>query len=105
MVFTLHTGVINSFLEQGREEIQVQITVEEIDNTILKKKIINEISRKMDVNVFAAILEELIDNLEKDFPSASIKVIDENKSSTLNEDSNNMFVSTGFIVKFKFLYT
>ncbi|HDR4461386.1 TPA: hypothetical protein QCP98_002146 [Bacillus cereus] len=105
MVFTLHTGVINSFLEQGREEIQVQITVEEIDNTILKKKLINQISRKMDVNVFAAILEELIDNLEKDFPSASIKVIDENKSSTLNEDSNNMFVSMGFIVKFKFLYT
>ncbi|WP_342762064.1 hypothetical protein [Bacillus sp. BR3(2024)] len=57
----------------------------------------------MDVNVFTATIEELIDNLEGEFPSASIKVVDENKSFILNENSENILTSKDYIVRFKFL--
>ncbi len=99
----LHTMIINSFLEQGGAINQVQITIEEVDNTILRKNIINEVSQNMDVNVFTATIEEFIDNLQEEFPSASIKVVDENKSLILNEDSEDILASKDFIVRFKFL--
>jgi predicted RNase H-like nuclease len=103
MAHTLHTEIINIFLEQRREEIDVQITVEEVDNTILSKKFINGISKKMDVNVFTVTLEDLIDNIEEKYPSASIRIVDENKLHTLNLKNENILVSTEIIVKFKFL--
>ncbi|MCR8847790.1 hypothetical protein NQ095_05180 [Rossellomorea sp. SC111] len=103
MAYTLHTELINIFLKQGREEIDVQITVEEVDNTALSKKLINGISKKMDLNVFTATLERLIDILEEKYPSASIKIVDENKARSLNEKDENIVISTEIIVKFKFL--
>ncbi|QWI78151.1 hypothetical protein JG486_29235 (plasmid) [Bacillus mycoides] len=103
MAYTLHTRIINSFLEQGEKINQVQITVEEVDNTIPRNSIINEVSKKMDVNDFTATIEGLIDNLEEEFPSASIKVIDENKSLILNENSKSILASKDFIVRFRFL--
>ncbi|HDR4481008.1 hypothetical protein PDN50_22855 [Bacillus cereus] len=103
MAYTLHTWIIKSFLEQGGKINQVQITVEEVDNTIPRKNLINEVSQEMDVTVFTATIEEIIDNLEAEFPSASIKVVDENKSIILNENNTNILASKDFIVRFKFL--
>ncbi|WP_342762063.1 hypothetical protein [Bacillus sp. BR3(2024)] len=42
MAYTLHTRIINSFLEQGGKINQVQITVDEVDNTFPRKKLINQ---------------------------------------------------------------
>jgi hypothetical protein len=76
---TLHTILINSFLNKAQTIANVKIVVNHYNNATLTNRTLNTLVDVMDVSQFVANVEQIYDTMIEEYPGANFLIREEER--------------------------